>query len=117
MEGIIKIEGYKIHCIMGSHAYEREEDQEIILDIDMRVDITECVQTDSIVDTVDYGKVAQVCRELAQRRRYHLIETFAYETLHLLNETFGPLWLRVRVKKKHALPLAKAVSFEVEFAK
>lgn len=117
MEGIIKIEGYKIHCIMGSHAYEREEDQEIILNIEMRVDITECVQTDSIVDTVDYTKVAQVCRELAQRRRYHLLETFAYETLHTLNETFSPLWLRVRVEKKRALPLAKAVAFELEFVK
>jgi dihydroneopterin aldolase len=102
---------------MGSHAYEREEDQEIILDVEMRVDITECVQTDSLVDTLDYTKVAQVCRELAQERRYHLLETFAYEILHALNDAFSPLWLRVHVKKKHALRLAKAVSFELEFAK
>lgn len=117
MEGIIKIEGYKIHCIMGSHAYEREEDREIILDIAMRVDITECVQTDSIVDTVDYSKVAQVCRDLAQRRRYHLLETFAYETIHALQEAFSPSWIKVSVKKKQAIPLAKAVVFELELAK
>ena len=117
MEGIIKIEDYKIHCIMGAHAYEREEDQEIILNIELRVDITECVQTDSIVDTVDYSKVAKVCRELAQRRRYHLLETFAFETIHALKETFAPSWIRVSVKKKQAIPLAKAVVFELELAK
>ncbi len=117
MEGIIKIEDYKIHCIMGAHAYERDVDQEIALDIEMRVDISECVQTDSIVDTVNYTEVVRVCRELAQKRRYHLLETFAYEAIHALNETFSPSSLKLRVKKKGAIPLAEMVAFELELSK
>jgi dihydroneopterin aldolase len=117
MEGIIKIESFKIHCIIGAHAYEREQDQEVSLDIEMRVDFSGCVQTDSIVDTVDYGKVAKVCRDLAQRRRYHLLETFAYEAINALKETFSPSWVRIRVRKKQAVPLAKAVCIELESSK
>jgi 7,8-dihydroneopterin aldolase/epimerase/oxygenase len=114
MEGIIKIEDYKIHCILGTHAYERQDDQEIALDIELGVDITECVQTDSIIDTIDYSKVIQVCRDLAQQRRFHLLETLAYEMIHALKEAFSPLSIRLRVKKRGALALAQAVVVEVE---
>jgi dihydroneopterin aldolase len=114
MEGIIKIEDYKIHCILGAHAYEREVEQEIALDIEMRVDFAECTQTDSIVDTVDYTAIVQVCRDLAMKRRYHLLETFAYEVIHALKSAFSPLSIKVRIKKKRAIPLAKEVVIEME---
>lgn len=117
MEGIIKIEDYKIHCIIGSHAYERNEDQEISLDIEMRVNFLECVQTDSIVDTVDYSEIVKVCSELAKKRRYHLLETLAFETVHALMEAFSPLAVKVRVNKKGAVPLAQGVSVEMELSK
>ena len=117
MEGIIKIEDYKIHCIIGAHAHERDEDQEVTLDIEMRVNFLECAQTDSIVDTVNYDEVVKVCRALAKQRRYHLLETFAYEMVHAIMDTFAPSWVKVRVKKKKALALAKAVIVELELSK
>ncbi len=113
MEGIIKIEDYKIHCIIGSHAYEREVEQEISLDIEMGLDITECVQTDSITDTIDYTAVVAVCSDLAKNRRYHLLETFAFEAIHALKDAFSPLWIKVKVRKKRAVFLAKAVVVEL----
>lgn len=117
MDGIIKIEDYKIHCVLGAHAYEREEEQEISLDVEMRINLLECAQTDSIVDTVDYREIAKVCRELALTRRYHLIETFAYEAVHALMAAFSPPWVKVRVTKKRAIALAKAAAIEVELSK
>ena len=117
MEGIIRIEDYKIHCVIGAHAYEREEEQEVSLDIEMKVNFQECAQTDSIVDTVDYREIAKVCRDLAQGRRYHLLETFSYEAIHTLMATFSPSWVKIRVSKKKALPLAKAAVIEMELSK
>jgi dihydroneopterin aldolase len=117
MEGIIRIEDYKIHCILGAHAYEREEEQEILLDVEMRTNFLECAQTDSIVDTVDYTKIGQMCRDLAHSRRYHLLETFAFEAVHALMEEFSPISVKVRLKKKNALPLAKAAAVELELFK
>jgi|ERR1700722_6415935 len=117
MEGIIKIEDYKIQCIIGAHAYEREEEQEILLDIEMRINFLECAQTDSIVDTIDYNEVVKVCHALAKKRRYHLLETFAYESVHALMDLFAPLSVKVRLKKKKAIPLAKAAIIELELSK
>ena len=117
MEGIIKIEDYKIHCILGAHAYEREEEQEILADIEIKTNFLECVQTDSIVDTIDYREVAKLCRDLAKSRRYHLLETFAYEAVHAIMDAFSPLWVRVRLRKKRALPLAGAAEVILELSK
>jgi dihydroneopterin aldolase len=117
MQGLVKIIDYKIHCVIGSHAYEREEDQEISIDIEMRLNCAECVLTDSIVDTINYNEVVKVCSDLAKSRRYHLLETFCYETVHALMAAFTPFWVNVRVKKKRAIPLAREVIVEMELVK
>lgn len=114
MEGTVKIEDYKIHCIIGAHPHERSQNQELLLDIEMRWNLSECVQTDSIADTVDYEKVCKLCEELAQTRHYHLLETFAYEAIHSILDSFPLLWAKIRVKKKQALPLAKFAIIELE---
>ena len=117
MEGIIRLEEYKIHCILGAHAYEREENQEILLDVEIKTNFLECAQTDSIMDTVDYTRIGQICRDLAQARRYHLLETFAFEAVHALMEEFSPISVKVSLRKKNALPLAKAACVELELKK
>lgn len=117
MEATIQVEGYQLHCIIGSHAYEREMTQELALDIQMLVNITECTRSDAIVDTVNYAEVVEVCRELAHRRRYHLLETFAFEAAHALMDAFSPIKVKVKVKKPKAIPLARAASVEVELSK
>lgn len=117
MEGTIKIEDYKIHCIIGAHSYEREIEQELSLQIEMKINMLECVQTDSIVDTVDYTKAALVCHDLVKERRYHLLETFAYEAVHALMSAFPLLWVKITVKKKNAIPTASAAVVEMELVK
>lgn len=115
MDGVIKIEDFRIHCIMGAHAHERLQDQEISLDLEMTVNLTEPVQTDSVTDTVDYEAVAKVCKELAQTRRYHLLETFAYEALHAVMDSFSIIKkMRVRARKLRSLPLARYATVEFE---
>lgn len=117
MEGIIRIEGYKIHCVVGVDSHERSENQELSMDIEMRLNMLECAQTDSVNDTVDYREIARVCHNLATSRQYNLLETFAYEAVHALMEAFSPSWVKVRLKKKRALPLADYAVVEMELSK
>ena len=114
MEGMIKIEAFRIHCIIGAHAHERKVDQELLVDLEMKLNLAEPVQTDSIVDTVDYEAVCNVCKELAETRRYHLLETFAYEALHAVLRSFPLKWVKIRVRKSQALPLVKYAIVEFE---
>lgn len=116
MEAVIRIEDFRVSCIIGNNLEEREAEQEIAIDIEIRIDITECAQTDSIVDTVDYEKLVKVCSELAKSRRYHLLETFAYEAIDAVFDEFSVLWARIRVKKK-AFAEAKWALVELEMKK
>jgi len=114
MEGIIKIKDLRVHCIVGTQPYERTDEQELSIDIEVKADFQESVQTDSIVDTIDYVQLAKVCGDLAKSRHYHLLETFAYEALNALLDSFPIKWAKVCVKKKRAVALATCIVIELE---
>ncbi|MFZ0564682.1 MAG: dihydroneopterin aldolase [Chlamydiales bacterium] len=114
MEGIVKIRDYRVRCIVGVYPEERSKEQELSVDIELKWNIQEVVQTDSIVDTIDYEKVAKVCRDLAKSSEFHLLETFAYETLSAIFDEFEVSWVKVTVKKTQPFPLAREVAFELE---
>ncbi len=115
MIGKILIEDYKIHCIVGAHPHERKTEQELALDLQVEFDMTQCVLSDSIADSINYEDLVSMCRTLAQERQYHLLETFAYEVLNDLFSTFPTLRAaKVRVKKKSALALAAYAIIELE---
>jgi len=115
MKATVKIEDYKVHCAIGVHAYERAQEQEIALDIDMEVDISACVASDSIHDVLNYEEVGPLCRDLAQEKRFHLIETYAYEAMQMLFNRFPQLlFLRVTVKKRSAVLLARQITIQLE---
>jgi FolB domain-containing protein len=116
VEGIFTIQDLRIQCIIGTLEHERETIQELWVTLQYRVDVSKAVQSDSIEDSVDYSEVAQMCSSLSQEQDFELIETFAYELLHLLFNEYPFTWLRVEVKKPSSLPLASwvSVAFELE---
>ncbi|MEZ5315741.1 MAG: dihydroneopterin aldolase [Chlamydiales bacterium] len=117
MNGIIKIEDFRIQCIIGVHAHERINTQELSLDLSMKINLTEATKSDSITDTVDYQKVCIICAQLAQSRAYHLIETFAYEALEAVSAKFPLIWIKVCVRKKQTLPFLYSAAVEFERGK
>lgn len=115
MIGIIKIVNLKVHCVLGAYAYERNQEQELGIDVDAYTDFSLPALNDALTDTVNYEKIASLCRDLAIKRKYHLIETFAFELVHaLLNEFSSLEKVRVRIKKRKALPLADETVVELE---
>lgn len=114
VEGYLRIRNYRVQCTMGVHEHEKRETQEILVDLTVRHDFSEAVQTDSIADTLDYTQMARLLDDVAKQEHFHLIETYAHETLHALFAQFPIGWAKIRVKKKSALPLADYVCVEFE---
>ncbi|MBI3901078.1 MAG: dihydroneopterin aldolase [Chlamydiia bacterium] len=114
MEGTIRIEGYHVDCIIGVYPHEREREQEVIFDIELRVDMTEAIQSDHLTHAVDYDRVVAVCHALATQGEYHLLERLVFMMLQEIQGIFSPLWVRVRAKKSRAIPCAEAASVEME---
>lgn len=115
MEGIVKIEDLRVHSIIGCREHEREFPQELSVNISYRLDMTECVQSDLISDTIDYQAIYAAAQEIADEQEFHLIETYAFELSHYLLAEFPFLWVKVEVKKPMALPCAAyaSITFEI----
>ncbi len=99
MRGIIKIADLKVRCTIGVFSEEREKEQELSIDLALECDFSKCVTTDAIEDTINYDEVIQLVRQTALSRPFHLLETFASESLHALFDSFTVSWAKITVKK------------------
>lgn len=117
MLGIVGFENLRIRCIIGVNPHERREEQEILLDLKLETDFARVATTDDISNAICYATVADFCTELAQKGRYQMLETFAYELIQQLTSRFKLSWIKVVVKKPLALPKASFAFVELEQGK
>jgi dihydroneopterin aldolase len=69
----------------GDHEWERSTEQPFEVDVELRLDLRPAGVSDELANTVDYGRVFDVAREIVESRTYHLLErnaeTIATEVL------------------------------------
>jgi dihydroneopterin aldolase len=103
MRGTIGFNQHKIQCIIGVLPFERQDKQEILVDLKVVADFSRCAKTDSLDDTINYVAMAELCTRLAQSNHYQLLETFACEVLQKLFDQFPIQWAWIRIQKMAAL--------------
>ena len=115
--GSIGFENHKIQCVIGHNPEERISPQDIYIDLKVKADFYKASQTDSLKDTVDYVALADLCRDLARSRSYHLMETFAADILRHLHLKFDIKWAYLKIKKPSAIDSADFTFVELEMNK
>lgn len=113
MIGTVGFEQLAIRCIIGCCPEERQVEQEIYVDLRVGCDFTRCATSDNIQDAVDYVKLADICTELAQSRKYYLQESFAAELLQKIINEFNVEWASIKIKKPKALASAECATVEL----
>ena len=106
---IVELRGLQV---FGYHGVEEEEQRlgQLFL-FDVELEVGDRGADDRLAGAVDYTEVAAAIRELAQERRFDLIEALASATADLIVERFAPERVRVRVRKPHVKPAGLAVEF------
>ena len=112
--GIIGFDQHRIECVIGIYAAEREKPQTIFIDLKVKVDLTACIQSGKIKDTVDYVALAQFCTDLAHTKKYFLLEVFAADILECCKKQFNASWAWVKIQKPAALTHAAYAFVEME---
>jgi dihydroneopterin aldolase len=90
------VEGIELHAHHGVYDEEQEHGSRFRIDVDMKGRWGEAVGSDDLRDTLDIDAVVQHIRSVNQRRRFHLIESFAGAIADDLLQEF-PRLLEVRV--------------------
>ncbi len=109
----IHIRDLLARCIVGIYPKERENLQEVHLNITMHVDLRAAGQSDDINDTVNYKDIKKRLLSMVEQSNYFLIERMAEESARICLEDHRVRRVDVTVDKPGALRFARSVAVEI----
>jgi FolB domain-containing protein len=109
---IIRIKNLRIRTILGINDWERENKQDIIINIKIEFDGTRAGHTDAIEDTLDYKAIKNNIIQSVEQSKFFLIEKLAVFITDLIMADEKVLAASVEIDKPHALRFADSVSIE-----
>ena len=111
---IIFIRDLRIDTVVGIYDWERRIRQTIILDVEMKTDITSAAKSDDIKDTLNYKAIAKRLTAFVQASEFQLVETLAEECARVIREEFKVEWVRLTLNKTGAVRGARDVGVVIE---
>ena len=103
--------------IIGVNDWEREQPQDILINIVLFTDLHQAGQSDDIHDSVDYRSVAKKVLAHAETARRLTVEALAADLAQLCLEVARVEKVRVRVEKPGAVRFSRSVGVEIERSK
>ena len=97
-EVAIELQGLEVRGFHGATEREKEEGQTFLFDVWLSAHDAG-VRSDQLADTVDYTAVVACILQVANGRRFNLIEALAAAVADALVERFPVSRVRVRVRK------------------
>ncbi|HUP23836.1 MAG TPA: dihydroneopterin aldolase [Thermoanaerobaculia bacterium] len=96
------VQGLRCQARVGVSEEERRSPQEIVADLELRVDLRRAGATDRLDATIDYAAVAAMVRERLEATPMALLEALAESVAAtLLEEWPAVVETRVRLHKPH----------------
>lgn len=77
---VVELKDLEVRCVVGLYGHERTRVQPLVVHLAMHLDLRAAGESDEVVHTVDYGRLAGEVRFLLEHGRFRLIESAA-ETL------------------------------------
>lgn len=101
MNDRILVSGIKFHAYHGLTRLEREVGVRCSIDVEMTLDLTPAIESDSLSRTIDYREVHRVVLEIGQAKgSFHLIESLAGRIAREMLARFAIREVTVRVRKE-----------------
>lgn len=114
MLGSIGFNSLRVNCIIGINPSEREQTQDLLIDLKVEVDLSKVAVSGDLNDTIDYRSLTAVCKELAIEGKYLLIEKYAADVVKKLLETFPIKSAWIRIMKPKAILDAECALVELK---
>ena len=109
----IKINDLSVRTIIGTEDYEREEEQEVIINVTLFTDVLTAGKTDELGSTVDYSEIKAEIYDMATESEFQLIETLAEEIARIALAKKEVQRTRVSVQKPSALRFTRSAEVEI----
>ena len=114
MKDIVEILDLRARAFIGINDWEQESRQDVVVSIWLTCDTRKAAQSDDIADAVNYRDVARRVLELAEGKRFNLVERLAGEIAETCCSEFGVSHVKVRVEKPNAVKHSRSVGVTIE---
>ncbi len=114
---IIRIKNLRLRAIVGINPWEREQTQEVVLNVELEFDGAKAAASDRIEDTVDYKRLKRQIMQEVEASQYFLIEKLAARVLEIVRAESLVTRATVEIDKPSALRFADSVSVSCEFTR
>jgi len=111
---IIRIKNLLIRTIIGLNPDERINRQDVIINAEIEIDLTEGVYSDEQDDIYDYKGITKAIIAFVEESKFKLLEKLTHEVLQLIMKDKRVLRAKVEIDKPRALRYAESVSVELE---
>jgi dihydroneopterin aldolase len=112
---VIGFENFGIECIIGTMPSERLNKQYIYIDLQVEAEVSKALQSDDIQGTIDYVSLAELCRVVAVKGEFYLLEKYANEVLSKITALFPVKKVWIKVKKTSAISQAACAFVEMSY--
>ena len=107
---IIRIKNLRLRTIIGINDWERNETQDVVLNVEIIFDGNHVAETGHINDTVDYKKIKKEIIAKVEQSKFYLLDKLASHVLGIVMEEEKVISATVEIDKPHALRFADSVS-------
>jgi FolB domain-containing protein len=113
-EDRIIIKDLMLRGIIGINEWEREQKQDILINLTLTLDLKPAGASDQIEDTANYRTLTKQIIAYVESSAHFTVEALASEIARMSVGTAGVERARVRVEKPGALRFARSVGVEIE---
>jgi FolB domain-containing protein len=109
----ILIKDLLLRCIIGTNDSERKEKQDVLINIELSLDLSEAARKDDLAETVNYKEITKEIIQMVENSRFYLVETLAERLAQVCLKHPKIRGVRVSVEKPAALRFARSVGAEI----
>jgi FolB domain-containing protein len=113
-EDKIEITDLRVRGVIGVNDWEREDEQDILVNLTLFVDLRAAGASDDLEDTVSYRTVSKAVSAHAKTHQPLTLEALAAQLAQLCLGYERVSRVRVRVEKPGAVRFARSVGVEIE---
>lgn len=110
----ILIKDLLVRGIIGVNDWERQNPQDILVNIEIGADLSQVGETDNLEHGLSYRSLAKKVIAHVERAKRFTVEALAADIAALCLEEPGVRSARVRVEKPGAVRFARSVGVEIE---
>ncbi|QPG05229.1 dihydroneopterin aldolase [Salinimonas marina] len=109
----ITISGLKVSSLIGVYDWERTRPTTLLMDIEVKADLSQARHSDEVADTIDYAKLAEFVQQQAASATFELLEALGHALCEAVLQNFPVQQITLAITKPEILADAQAVTVTI----